>query len=66
MEGENPKAAAAAADWAALAEGHMEETKAATHVPRDGSLSWVGLCFILPHYELRDGPAKRDWGMESE
>lgn len=41
MEGENPEAAADAADKAATAEGHVEETKTATHVPRDNPLPLV-------------------------
>lgn len=38
MEGENPRAAAEGVDWAVPAEGLVEETKAATHVLRDGPL----------------------------
>lgn len=35
MEGKNPKALADAADRAAPAEEHVEETTTATRVPRD-------------------------------
>lgn len=38
MEGENPRAAAEGVDWAVPTEGLVEETKAATHVLRDGPL----------------------------